>query len=173
VPDTNALIRNPAVEDIATVVGSASYMVHIPTTVLSEMDDLKDRGRTPELREKAEKVIRRLKGLQDRGSLTEGVTLAGKVRLRLEHREVDARSVLSWLDPTVPDDRIVAAALRLQSDAEGFDDALVGGICLPVGFGEGVLPGLGPHGAVGRVLDDPARPLSVTPVRRPGSRNAR
>ncbi len=116
VPDTNALIRNPAVEDIATVVGSANYMVHIPTTVLSELDDLKDRGRTPELREKAEKVVRRLKGLRNRGSLAEGVTVAGMVRLRLEHREVEARSVLSWLDPTVPDDRIVAAALRLQSD---------------------------------------------------------
>lgn len=116
VPDTNALIRNPAVEDIATVVGSASYTVHIPTTVLSELDELKDRGRTPELRDKAEKVIRRLKGLRDRGSLAEGVTVAGKVRLRLEHCEVDTRSVLSWLDPTVPDDRIVAEALRLQSD---------------------------------------------------------
>jgi len=35
------------VEDIATIVGSANYMVHIPTTVLSELDDLKNRGRTP------------------------------------------------------------------------------------------------------------------------------
>jgi predicted ribonuclease YlaK len=34
----------------------------------------------------------------------------------LEHREVDARSVLQWLDPDVPDDRIIAAALRLQSN---------------------------------------------------------
>lgn len=115
-PDTNALLRNPAVEDYGAAVGATSYVVHIVTAVLAELDDLKDRGRTPDVREKAEKVVRRLKGLRDRGSLAEGVTVAGKVRLRLEHREVDARSVLSWLDPTVPDDRIAAAALRLQSD---------------------------------------------------------
>jgi len=116
VPDTNALLRNPAVEEYAPAVGAADYMVHIVTTVLAELDDLKDRGRTPDVREKAEKVIRRLKGFRDRGNLAEGVTVAGKVRLRLEHREVDTRSVLQWLDPGVPDDRIMAAALRLQSD---------------------------------------------------------
>ena len=44
------------------------------------------------------------------------MTVAGKVQPRLEHREVDTRSVLQWLDPGVPDGRIMAAALRLQSD---------------------------------------------------------
>jgi len=34
----------------------------------------------------------------------------------LEAKEVDARAVLDWLDPTVPDDRLIACALRLQSD---------------------------------------------------------
>jgi hypothetical protein len=116
VPDTNALLRNPAVEVYGTALGATSYTVHMVTTVLAELDDLKDRGRSADLREKAEKVVRRLKGLRDRGSLAEGVTVAGKVRLRLEHREVNARTVLPWLDPTVPDDRIIAAALRLQSD---------------------------------------------------------
>lgn len=116
VPDTNALLRNPSVEDYATAVGSSDYMVHIPTAVLSELDDLKDRGRTPDVREQAERVVRRLKGFRDRGRISEGVKVAGNVWLKLEHREVDARSALSWLDPTVPDDRIVAAALRLQSD---------------------------------------------------------
>jgi hypothetical protein len=115
-PDTNALLRNPAVEEYGAVIGATSYVVHIVTTVLAELDDLKDRGRTPDVREKAEKVIRRLKGLRDRGSLAEGVKVAGNVHLRLEHREVNPRAVLSWLDPAVPDDRIVAAALRLQSD---------------------------------------------------------
>lgn len=116
VPDTNALLRNPAVEEFGNTVGSKSYMVHIVTAVLAELDDLKDRGRTPDVRDKAQKVVRRLKGLRDRGSLATGVKVAGQVRLRLEHREIDARSVLSWLDPTVPDDKILAAALCLQSD---------------------------------------------------------
>ena len=116
VPDTNALLRNPAVEQYAPALGTDDYLVHVVTTVLAELDELKDRGRTPDVREKATKVIRRLKGFRDRGSLAEGVTVAGKVRLRLEHREVDAASVLAWLDPSVPDDKIIAAALRLQSD---------------------------------------------------------
>jgi rRNA-processing protein FCF1 len=116
VPDTNALLRNPAVEDYVSVVDTGDYMVHIVTTVLRELDDLKDRGRTSDVREKAEKVVRRLKGLRDRGSLAEGVTVTGKVRLRLEYREVDTQSVLTWLDPSVHDDRIIGAALRLQSD---------------------------------------------------------
>jgi rRNA-processing protein FCF1 len=118
-PDTNALLRNPSAEDYVTAVGSSNYTVHVVTAVLSELDDLKDRGRTPEVREKAEKVVRRLKGLRDRGNLAEGVKVAGNVYLRLEHREVDTPSVLSWLDPTVPDDRILAAALRIQSDNPG------------------------------------------------------
>jgi predicted ribonuclease YlaK len=54
--------------------------------------------------------------LRDHGSLAEGVKVAGRVGLRLEHREIDTSSVLSWLDPRVPDDKIIAAALRLQSD---------------------------------------------------------
>jgi rRNA-processing protein FCF1 len=116
VPDTNTLLRNPSVEEFASVVGSSAYLVHIVTTVLGELDELKDRGRTPDVREKAAKAVRRLKGYRDRGSLAAGVTVAGKIRLRLEHREVNARSVLEWLDPDVPDDRIIAGALRLQSD---------------------------------------------------------
>jgi rRNA-processing protein FCF1 len=115
-PDTNALLRSPSVEDYASEVGSASYTVHIVTAVLAEIDDLKDRGRTPDVREKANKVVRRFKGYRDRGSLAEGVKVAGNIWLKLEHREIDARSALSWLDSTVPDDRILASALRLQSD---------------------------------------------------------
>jgi hypothetical protein len=116
VPDTSALMRNPSVEEYGAPLAATSYVVHVVTAVLAELDDLKDRGRTPEVREKAAKVVRRLKGLRDRGSLSQGVTVAGNVRLRLEYREVDVRALLSWLDPDVPDDRIIASALRLQSD---------------------------------------------------------
>ncbi|MGE5286330.1 MAG: PIN domain-containing protein, partial [Micromonosporaceae bacterium] len=96
VPDTNALLRNPAVEEYAPAVGAALYVVHVVTTVLAELDELKGRGRTPDVREKADEVIRCLKGFPDRGNLAGEVTVAGKVRLRLEHREVDTRSVLQW-----------------------------------------------------------------------------
>ena len=35
--------------------------------------------------------------------------------LRAEHREVRCADILNWLDPDVPDDRILASALDLQA----------------------------------------------------------
>ena len=116
VPDTNVLLRNPAPEDLGAAVDATSYMAHLLPTVLAELDELKDRGRTQDVRDKAEKAVRRLKGFRDRGHLAAGVKVAGNVYLRAEHREVDPPSVLSWLDPRVPDDRIIAGALHLQSN---------------------------------------------------------
>jgi hypothetical protein len=84
--------------------------------VLSELDDLKDRGRTQDLRNQAQAVVRRLKGLRDKGNLAVGVKLTKTITVRAEAHEVDVRGVLDWLDPAVPDDRVLAAALRLQSD---------------------------------------------------------
>ena len=115
VPDTNALLRNPAPEDLGAAVNATSYTVHLVPTVLAELDELKDRGRTQDVLDKAEKAVRRLKGLRDRGHLSAGVRVAGNIYLRAEHREVDPPSMLSWLNPTVPDDRIIAAALYIQS----------------------------------------------------------
>jgi predicted ribonuclease YlaK len=115
VPDTNALLFNPDVAVYGGVLGRAGYMVVMLPTVLSELDDLKDRGRTGDVREQAGKVIKRIKGLRDRGSLINGVKVAGQVHLRAEPWEPQASSVLDWLDPAVPDDRIIAAALDLQA----------------------------------------------------------
>lgn len=115
VPDTNSLIRNPDFASYSRAIGSINYWVHILPTVLRELDDLKDRGKTPELREHAQGVVRRLKGLRDKGRLAEGVKLTKTITVRLEHREVDAPSIVEWLDPTIPDDRIAAGALALQS----------------------------------------------------------
>jgi rRNA-processing protein FCF1 len=114
-PDTNALLRNPDLASYSRGVGSDAYVVHIVTTVIRELDELKDRGRSGEVREQAQAVVRRLKGLRDKGSLGEGVNLTKTVVIRTEHREVDARGVLDWLDPDIADDRILAAALVLQS----------------------------------------------------------
>ena len=44
------------------------------------------------------------------------MNLTKTITVQTEAREVDVRAVLDWLDPTVPDDRLLAAALRLQSD---------------------------------------------------------
>jgi rRNA-processing protein FCF1 len=116
VPDTNALIRNPDLASYASEAPSPTFYVHLLPTVLGELDELKDRGRSQELRDQAQAVVKRLKGLRDKGNLSTGVKLTKAIMVRAEAREVDVRSVLDWLDPTVPDDRILAAALRLQSD---------------------------------------------------------
>lgn len=116
VPDTNALIRNPDIGSYARAAPAKTFHVHLVPTVLGELDDLKDRGKTQELRDQAQAVVRRLKGLRDKGNLAIGVKLTKTITVRAEAREVDVRSVLDWLDPAVPDDRLLAAALRLQSD---------------------------------------------------------
>lgn len=119
VPDTNSLIRNPDLASYARTAPESTFVVHLLPTVLSELDELKDRGRTEDLRKQAQAVIRRLKGLRDHGNLSTGVNLTKAITVRADAREVDVRAVLDWLDPTVPDDRILAAALRLQSDHPG------------------------------------------------------
>lgn len=116
VPDTNALIRNPDLASYWRAASVTAFRVHLLPTVLQELDDLKDRGRTQELRSQAQAVVRRLKGLRDKGSLAAGVKLTRNITVQAEAREADVAAVLDWLDSAVPDDRILAAALRLQSD---------------------------------------------------------
>lgn len=117
-PDTSSLLRNPDMASYGRGVATDSYHVHLVPTVLGELDKLKDRG-PPDMRDQAKAVVRRLKGLRDKGHLREGVRLTKTVTVLIEHREVNPREVLDWLDPNVPDDRILAAALRLQSDHPG------------------------------------------------------
>jgi len=114
VPDTNVLLRDPNVATYGTVLDTDAYTVVLLPAVLAELDMLKDRGRTPEVRDAAARGVRRVKGLRGRGSLRDGVTVEGKVRLRAEHRDVDPQQILGWLDATVPDDRILGAALDIQ-----------------------------------------------------------
>lgn len=116
VPDTSALMRNPDMASYQRALGTEPFTVHLVPPVLAELDDLKDRGKTQDVRDKAHAVDRRVKGLRDKGQLGLGVNLTKSVIVKLEAKEVDARAVLDWLDPTVPDDRLIACALRLQSD---------------------------------------------------------
>lgn len=115
VPDTNSLLRNWDLVSYARALGTDRYCVYLVPTVQKEIDDLKDRGRTEETRGKAQKVTRVLGGLRERGSLLNGVKLAGNSMVRADPKEPDPAAVLDWLDGTVPDDRTLASALGLQS----------------------------------------------------------
>ena len=116
--DTNALIDCPDLTVYAEQLGPR-YRVHLLPVVLGELDDLKRSGRTPELRDAARTAVRRLKGLRDGGDVRTGVRVAGDISAVFEHVEPRDEQLPGWLDLTVPDDRLVAAALLLQSAHPG------------------------------------------------------
>lgn len=118
VADTNTLIDNPDLAAYTSALGPR-YMVHILPVVLRELDDLKRAGRTPELREAAKKADRRLKGLRENGDVRSGARVQGDVYAVFEFIEPQEDGLPSWIDLTVPDDRLVASALLLQSRQPG------------------------------------------------------
>lgn len=109
--DTNVLLHNPealfAFEDNDVV---------IPLTVIEEMDNQK--RRQDEIGRNARMVSQMLDTLRSGGSLAEGVQLAqgGNLRIELNHQErIDFPR---GLEPDKPDNRILAVACNLSSDAE-------------------------------------------------------
>lgn len=118
VVDTNTLIDNPDLAAHTSTIGSR-YMVHVLPVVLGELDDLKRSGRTPDLREAAKKADRRLKSLRDNGDVRTGSRVQGEVYAVFEHTEPRQDGLPGWLDLDVPDDRLVASVLLLQSAHPG------------------------------------------------------
>ena len=116
IPDTNSLLAEPDVARYADTIGSREYEVRLLSTVIGELDRLKFEGRTPELRDRVKAVIRRIKGLRDKGSLNAGVNLTKTIRVVSVAREPDFSRLPGWLDPSLADDRILASALELQGD---------------------------------------------------------
>jgi predicted ribonuclease YlaK len=112
VPDTNALLHNPAVEDW-TFAEAPRFTVLLLPAVVGELDVLKMPGRSDAVRTKAESLIRRIKGFRSRGRLTEGVPLRlGVSRLTAWATEPDVAGAFPWLDPSNADDRILAATVE-------------------------------------------------------------
>ncbi|MEU2930554.1 PIN domain-containing protein [Streptomyces sp. NPDC007251] len=116
--DTNMLLDNPDVAIYTPLLGKR-YMVHLFPVVLRELDDKKLAGRTQDLREAAKKADRRLKGLRTNGNVLRGVRVAGEVHAVFEHIEPKGDRLPHWLDLDVPDDRLVACTLLLQSRYPG------------------------------------------------------
>jgi len=113
-PDTNALIYNPSLQDWAFS-QEGSFTIALLPPVLAELDVLKTRLRTDDVRDKAESLIRQIKEYRRRGSLTEGVPLRKGVSSILAiATEPKMDASLPWLEPTNADDRFLASAIEVM-----------------------------------------------------------
>jgi predicted ribonuclease YlaK len=84
-------------------------------TVLSELDQLKINHRNPDVRDKAERLIRQVKEYRRRGRLADGVPIvAGVSTLQTIATEPKLEDSLPWLDPANNDDRFIAAVLEVM-----------------------------------------------------------
>ena len=68
---------------------------------------------------KPRRADKRLKGLRDNGDVRTGARVAGDVFAVFEHKEPRSDGLPEWLELDVPDDRLVASALLLQSAHPG------------------------------------------------------
>jgi hypothetical protein len=110
--DTTSLLDDPDLARYRGAVGK-SYTVHLVPEVLHEVDRLKDHGNVKQ-KTAARRVDSRLKGYWDSADIRSGATVDGNVRVVFDFREPRREGLPSWLDLSVPDDRILASALELQ-----------------------------------------------------------
>lgn len=114
VPDTNALLTNPRIEQwrFADV---SEFEIILTPTVLSELDKLKITYKVESVREKAEGLIRQIKGYRGRGKLNDGVPLVNGIStLKSIAVEPNFNKTLSWLDSSNDDDRILASFIEVM-----------------------------------------------------------
>lgn len=114
VPDTNVILGNQDLPSWAEVLGTDEFVVLLVPGVLSELDGHKTNHRVTEVRDKARAFSNRVKGWRNQGSLSNGVRVQGKIYVRVAAREPDFQRTLSWLDPQVIDDRIIASVMEWQ-----------------------------------------------------------
>jgi hypothetical protein len=126
VPDTNALLYNPALEEWSFADATKILVLLVPG-VVGELDKLKQH-RVETVREKSERLIRQIKEYRRRGGgrLDEGVSLRRDYsRLASWPIEPRVEDTLPWLDPTNADDRILAALIEVMRDRAGTPVILV------------------------------------------------
>jgi hypothetical protein len=119
VPDTNALILNPALEKWRFD-EAPQFSIIFTAPVLSELDSLKVNHRNEAVREKAEKVIRQLKEYRRRAvaagkRLADGVDLvSGISQVITIATEPRMEESLPWLDPKNKDDQLLATVIEVM-----------------------------------------------------------
>jgi len=116
IPDTNALIREVDPHKYFDLVSSKEFTFFLLPTVFEELDKLKILHQNQNIRDKAKKIIKRIKGWRNQGSLSEGVTVNSTITVKAEHKEPDMKNTLSWLNAKSSDDRIIASVLSVMLD---------------------------------------------------------
>jgi hypothetical protein len=113
VPDTNALLANPHLDQWSFAV--QPFSVVLVPSVLKELDERKMRANREEVRERAESVVRQIKEYGRRGDLDAGVVLRrGVSTIRAVAVEPQMDASLPWLDATNADDRTIASLLDVM-----------------------------------------------------------
>ena len=114
VPDTNALLINPDIETWAFDDVKAFEIILCPT-VLSELDNQKTNHRNEVVRNKADKIIKKIKEYRRRGALAEGVTIVNNsISLRTISEEPNMSQTVSWFVPDSNDDKILTSFIGLM-----------------------------------------------------------
>jgi hypothetical protein len=127
VPDTNSLLANADPTAYRNIAGQKSFVFMLLPSVLSELDKLKVEHRNPDVREKARKIVDRIKGWRNQGALVDGVTVDKTITVKAVSKEPDFKNTLSWLDPNNNDDRIIASLLALQAEFPSAQMILISG----------------------------------------------
>ena len=127
VPDTNSLLATADPTQYRPLAGDVPFIFLLLPTILRELDELKLLHRNPEVRDKAKAAITRIKGWRQQGALAAGVTVDRDITVRAVSREPQMNKSLSWLDPSVPDDRLIACLLETIAEFPSAHITLVTG----------------------------------------------
>ena len=119
IPDTNSIVDHPDPKDYKSVADSDKFTFLLLPTVLGELDKIKNLHRNSDFRDKAKQVISRIKGWRKQGPLRDGVTVERTITVKAISNEPDMGNTLSWLDPEIADDRIIASILEIQAKYPG------------------------------------------------------
>ena len=113
IPDTNALYANTEIEkwEFETF---DKFIVALTPSVLSDLDKHKIEHRNESVRNKALKLINKIKEYRRRGKLSEMVhVVKDKIWIFTIANEPDFQKTLGWLDKENDDDRLVAETLEI------------------------------------------------------------
>lgn len=125
IPDTNALLENPMLEQWQFESINTFTFVLVPS-VISELDSQKVNHRNEDVRNKASALIRKFKEYRRRGDIHVGVSvIKDRIIFRAVATEPKMDKSLSWFDPANADDRFLAASLEIMRSNMGAEVYIV------------------------------------------------